>query len=162
VREVDPARASRQPNFQDAQAQSDAVADTLRKAAGGGFERPDSQNGAAFIPNATGERPFVQLQLPDGRTLTLAQPEVAVGFILGRILGPQESSNPLSVGYAKALMYVAEIDGQPVRRPTNMAELQNLSNVIGDRNLDLVSMEFARYWPQMTELTVLKKNGVVG
>ena len=60
----------------------------------------DKANGAAtsaFIPNADGERPFVQVGLTDGRTLTLMQPPVAVPFIIATILGPQQASNTLAV-----------------------------------------------------------------
>lgn len=162
VREIDPRSVPKtDETFAGAEERVSAVAEQLTRAATGEFaDRAAAAGGgsAAFLPNTNGERPYVQLRLEDGRTITLRQPNVAVAFILGRILGPQDSGNLLSVGYAKAMMYISEIDGQAVPRPTNMAELQNLANIVGDRNLDLVSMEFARYWPQQTELPVVKKN----
>lgn len=145
------------PNFKDAQDNSDAVAETLKAAKDGKFDRRDDRS-ASMLPNTQAERPWVEVRLLDGRTVTLAQPPVAVGFIIGRILGQGESANPLSVGYAKTLMYVAAIDGQTVRRPSDMPTLQELANTLGDDALDHLMQAYGEHWPQSVRLEVLKKN----
>lgn len=163
IRTVREVQAPKVPFKENAEVSS-AVADQFRRAAatggGGGLGAGGDRGGgnAALLPNTNGERPFVQVRLPDGRTLTLAQPEVMVGFIIGRILGPQDSSNSLSVGYAKALLYVAELDGQAVKRPSSPPELQGLANAIGDQNLDLVMQVYAKYFGAPVDLEEVKKN----
>lgn len=116
-----------------------------------------SGGSAADLVTGSG-RGFVQIKLPDGRTVTLAQPQAATAFIIARILGPQDCQNSIAVGYAKALMYVAEVDGRAVRQPTAMAEMQALANELGDYNVDLILQVFAQNWPQGVDLPVLKKN----
>jgi len=145
------------PNFQEAQQRSDATGEEMRRAAAGGMA-PGNGASASMMPNAVGERPFVEVKLPDGRTVLLEQPEVALAFIIGRILGPQDSQNAMAVGYAKTLMYVAAIDGQRFRRPSDAPSLQALANTIGDHALDLLTQEWAKRWGMPVELEVLKKN----
>ena len=86
VKEVDPKRVPKDnQTFAQAQEASDEVAEQLRRAAGGAARHDGGS--AVAMPGMNGDRAFVEFQLPDGRTVTLAQPEVAVPFIVARILG---------------------------------------------------------------------------
>jgi hypothetical protein len=61
-----------------------------------------------------------------GRLISLQKPGVLAQFRMIEMLGAQLAENQVYVGMVLPLMYIAEIDGEPVARMTTKRELEAL------------------------------------
>jgi hypothetical protein len=61
-----------------------------------------------------------------GRVFTLQKPGVLAQFRMIEMLGGELAQNQVYVGMVLPLMYIAEIDGEPVPRMTTKRELEAL------------------------------------
>ncbi len=103
----------------------------------------------------------LELQLPNGKLITMGPPKTGTMLLLARLLGEisPERTDPLLLSFLKALFYVRKIDGKDVPIPQDRVSVQALANELGDAGEDIVLSAYAAYWPPQSEksLPVIRK-----
>ena len=102
----------------------------------------------------------VDLNLPDGRVVTMGTPVGGTIRRIALILGSEPNGNiPILMGWLKSLMYVRAIDGHIVPSINNMTDAQKLSDILGDQGEEVVMLAYQENWPSLTakELPIIKK-----
>lgn len=137
-------------------AQRHSVEDVGRAMQGNGQAQPSN------IPLSPEDA--MVIQIPDGRIVELAQPPIAVAFLSARIMGEAGTKGDVAASftvtaYVRALMYVRKVNGQPVPRPTNFIEAQEMANHLTDVGMEHVMLAVAQEWPQpdVSQLKIIRK-----
>jgi hypothetical protein len=124
---------------------------------------PDAVQGLPMSPGAPGvpaepEREAVDVTLPNGRVVTLAEPRFATQFRVAKVLG-EDAANQIALLYARALFYIVALDGERILAPQDAGQAQALANKLGERGLDAVLAVIAQQWPPVSQadLKVVKK-----
>jgi hypothetical protein len=103
----------------------------------------------------------IDLQLPNGKIVTLGTPKTGTMLLLARLMGviSPDRTDPVLLSFLKAIFYVRKIDGKDVPIPQDHVSVQALSNELGDAGEDIVLSAYATFWPPMTEksLPVVRK-----
>lgn len=115
---------------------------------------------AAAAPAKPRERvESLEIKLPDGRVVLFGPPTaVALQMRIAGLVG--DNLNNFTATFAKTILSVRNIDGQPVPAVGNMVDVQRVANMIGEDGVDLLMLALNQYWPPVTigELQVVKKN----
>jgi hypothetical protein len=90
-----------------------------------------------------------------GRKIGLKEPPFLAEFDIIDVVGPEKSKNQTYMGMLNPLLYIAEIDGEPVQFPTTMIQVRALIQK-ADRHgfmaaLDGIQKHFASNDEALTE-----------
>lgn len=73
-----------------------------------------------------------------GRAITLSRPGVLAQFRLIESVGPETAKNEVYMGMVLPLIFVTDIDGEPVFQPANKLQLEALIQRLGDDGVEAV------------------------
>lgn len=119
--------------------------------------------GSPKVPNFVAREP-INVLLPDGRKVGMALPKVALSQFISRILKDDEFADAKLMGQeqlrVKSLLFVSDIDGEPVDRPQDKLACLKLEQDLGDDGCDLVFLAFMQSFRPMdsSQLVITKKS----
>lgn len=153
---IDPDAAAARPSLDDARSTTEAL-----HAARQAVETQTAAPAPAGEPAAKAvmeDVESVDIQLPDGRVVTMGPPPVPAIFITSQAYPEDKDAQRQML--ARGLLYIRAIDAKPIVRPVDPVQFQMLANEIGDVGLDHVVACWQRFWKPAgpSDLLVLKKN----
>lgn len=81
---------------------------------------------------------------PKGRSIKLKKPGILAQYRLIELLGPETAKNVVYLGMVTPLIYVAEIDGDPVPFPVSKREIEALIQRLDEEGVEAVMEEVAK------------------
>lgn len=105
----------------------------------------------------------LEMELPDGRTVVMEIPNIAVQILAEKILANRVFQDPNMMQFimseVKAVLYIKSIDGEEIERPTNEVKFNALVNRLGDIGLECVTAMYLESFPPVhkSELKIVKK-----
>jgi hypothetical protein len=81
-----------------------------------------------------------------GRSITLSRPGVLAQFRLIESVGPETAKNEVYMGMVLPLIFVTDIDGEPVFQPANKLQLEALIQRLGDEGVEAVHKGVAEHF----------------
>jgi len=96
---------------------------------------------AQAVAKANAEVVFID---PKGRSIKLKKPGILAQYRLVELLGPETAKNVVYLGMVTPLIYVAEIDGDPVQFPVSKREIEALIQRLDEEGVEAVMEEVTK------------------
>lgn len=108
-------------------------------------------------------RPPIEFELPNGLKIKMEIPKASISLSLANILAEENFVNPgmaeIERNRIRSLLYISEIDNEPVMKISDQISRRALEQRIGDENLDAIFIIFMEQFPQTDprQIKIVKK-----
>lgn len=125
---------------------------------------PLSQQPAALLSAAFQPAVPIDINLPNGLTVSMARPSISLSESVARVVSALQLQNPtiieLEKSRIKMLMYITHINGAPEPRIMDPIMRASLEQKLGDENLDALYIIWTEQFPQTDPgvLQIVKKS----
>jgi hypothetical protein len=79
-----------------------------------------------------------EFKLWDGRTITMAKPKGVYTILMYRLLGADDSTNPILEMLYRGVFHLTAIDGEAIKAPVTPAEFNFIAGKLGDEGLEQI------------------------